>query len=322
MNKNKAYLVFLYQNIIRFTPDFLFISKYIIKRRYQKKMLKELDWNNIKTLNETLQYIKVFDRNELYTLVADKLRVKGYLNEKINEKYIIETYDHGDSYKNFDLKNIKKFPCIIKVNHDCSGGLIIRNPNKELINVKGISKLQKNISEFSSVFDYNNAYIRHFLKVRLNYNHYYSSREWQYKNIKPCFLIEELLEDNNGQIPNDYKFHCFNGRVEFIYVSIDREGKDYRKIYDRNWNALPFTWCKIGSEHVFDGDDIDPPQNFNEMLNIAEKISKDFRYIRVDLYSDGVFTKCGELTLQHGSGFEPILPECYDLKFGKLAGLL
>ena len=130
-----------------------------------------------------------------------------------------------------------------------------------------------------------------------------------------------MLSNEKGQIPNDYKFHCFNGIVEFIYVSVDREGNNYRKIYYPDWTLAPFTWTKRGKENKFKGPDVRKPDNLDHMIKLSEKLSKGFKYIRVDLYSDdnGIFF--GELTMHQGSGVEPILPRKFDLYYGEKISL-
>ncbi|EOB3919376.1 ATP-grasp fold amidoligase family protein [Vibrio parahaemolyticus] len=309
-----------YLRVVRVVPDIEIINKLLLKTKFKATTGKTLSFSKPENLNQKLQWVKIYDRNPLYTVIADKVGVRKYLTDMGLQEVLIPCFGEGSSFEEFNLSNINSssFPVIIKVNHDCSGGLILRNPNESLINVKGISEPKFSESDFNSTYDYNEAYIRYFIKERMKYNHYYSSKEWQYKNIPKKFLIEKLLEDSDGHIPNDYKFHCFNGKVEFIYVSVDREGDDYRKIYYPDWTPAPFTWTKIGKEKCFEGDDISPPENLNKLIEVAEKISQDFKYIRVDLYSTGKEMFFGELTLQHGSGFEPILPAKYDEYYGSL----
>ncbi|MBO2590371.1 ATP-grasp fold amidoligase family protein [Shewanella algae] len=301
-------------------PESKFILSLFLKVRFKSRMRESLNLRKPQTLNEKLQWIKLYDRNPLYTKVADKLHVREYVEKHGLAHILIPCILSNDEVDTFDLKKIgsEQYPIIVKVNHDCSGGLIIRDPKKPLINVKNISVPRFNIDSFSTVEEYNNAYVKHFIKERFKYNHYFSSIEWQYKNIKPCYLVETLLVDDAGKIPNDYKFHCFNGKVEFVYVSVDREGGDYRKIYYPTWVEAEFTWTKLGKESVFGGEGIPKPNNLEEMISISEKLASQFKYVRVDLYSVDGKVFFGELTLQHGSGFEPILPKEFDLKYGTM----
>lgn len=304
--------------ILKALPDFKIFNKFILTIRFKKRVHQKLDFNNLDTLNKYLQYIKVYDHNPLYTKIADKVAVREYVSEKIGDKYLIPMNFYGVELDEIATKIVCYDKQIIKVNHDCSGGLIIRDINKLLLNVKEVSIPDFKVEQFETVEEYNIEYIKYFIRQRMSYNHYYSSKEWQYKNITPMFLSEALLEDSMGCIPNDYKFHCFNGKVEFIYISADRENGNYRKIYYPDWTEAPFTWTKIGNEKKFIGPNIPKPTNFDEMIEVAEKLSQDFKYIRVDLYGVDESIYFGELTLQHGSGFEPILPEKFDKYYRSL----
>src|SRR5690606_40702362 len=119
-------------------------------------------------------------------------------------------------------------PVIIKTNHDSSGGIFIYN--KKNVNWKEIQKA---------------------LKKRMSKNYYWQSKEWQYKNIEPIIIVEKLLINSAGNIPFDYKLHCFNGKVNMIQVDMGRGSKNhYRNWYSRNWIREPYKWTilKKGKE--------------------------------------------------------------------------
>ena len=133
-------------------------------------------------------------------------------------------------------------------------------------------------------------------------NHYYSTREWQYKNIEPSIVVEQLLTYEDGSIPYDYKLHCFNGKLAFIMVDIDRlQEERIRNLYNKDWELLPCVWGRPNGKHI------EAPSNLSEMINLAEKIAKEFIYVRVDLYSVKGKTYFGELTFHHASGFQKFL---------------
>ena len=75
-------------------------------------------------------------------------------------------------------------------------------------------------------------------------NHYFITKEWQYKNIEPRIIVERLIKDKNEKISDDYKIHCFNGKAKVVYVSVDREGLNKRNIYSEKWEPLMFTWAE------------------------------------------------------------------------------
>ncbi len=278
----------LYEIVLAIIPD-----KIIVKSSFKKHMGYDLDLKNPLTLNEKINWLKLYNRKDIQTLVSDKYRVRDYIASKIGNKYLIPLIFHTDNYKDLVPENLPESNYIIKTNHDSSGGLIVKNSNK--LNYKEIQKR-----------------FRRLMKE----NHYYSTKEWQYKNIKPHIIVEKLLLTEDGDIPSDYKFHCFNGKVEFIMVDLDRFGDlRTRNLYDKDWNLLE---CKWGRPN---GKPVKKPNKLNEMIEIAEKLATKFIYLRVDLYYVKEEIYFGELTLYHASGFQAFLdPQC-DLKFGKLLKL-
>ena len=130
-----------------------------------------------------------------------------------------------------------------------------------------------------------------FLRSNLKENFYYSTREWQYKNIEPRIVVEELLSTENGEIPNDYKCHCFNGKLAFVHVDISRFGDRRRNLYDTNWDLIPCVW------QYENGELEEKPELFDKMRSLAETIAQDFIYARVDFYLVKGHIFFGEISL-------------------------
>ncbi|MDB9961280.1 glycosyl transferase [Oceanihabitans sp.] len=271
-----------------------------LKQDFKKQFGRALDLNNPITLNEKINWLKLNDRTDLHTTCADKFKVRDYVLKALGEDYLIPLVFQSYDTEDIVASNFPEFPFIIKANHDSSGGLIIKDKSK--VNWKSTQK--------------------HFRKL-LKKNYYYSSKEWQYKNIKPCVIGEKLLVNSEGEIPFDYKLHCFNGQVEVIQVDIDRYTNHKRNLYDSKWNPLPFTWSlwKDGKPLWDNGRVIEKPSNLNEMISVAEKLSKPFSYTRIDLYDFDKKVYFGEVTFHHGGGTEIIHPEEWDYKLGELVQL-
>src|SRR5690606_16030518 len=150
------------------------------------------------------------------TIVADKYKVRAYVEEKVGAQYLIPLLYHTKDFRDIRPENLPDSNYIIKTNHDSSGGVIVR--------------------EGSSI-EWNS--VRKRFKRLLKENHYYSTIEWQYKNIEPRIIVEELLTYEDGKIPDDYKLHCFNGKLAFIMIDFDRHtDKRTRNLYDRDWNLI------------------------------------------------------------------------------------
>ena len=256
----------------------------------------KLDLKNPKSLNEKLQWLKLYDRRPIYTTFADKYAVREYIKNTIGEDVLIPLLYQTTDVNNIVPENLPNEPFILKANHDSGSYLIVRDKN---------------------TIDWNR--VRVDCRWWLSKNYYWIDREWQYNDIEPCIIIEKLLVDKKGKIPNDYKVHCINGQVEFIYVAVDREGVNKRNIYNKEWKPLPFTWAnKFKDISKLRGSEIDPPASLARMLFLSEQIAQLFAYVRVDFYDVDGDLYFGEITQCHGGGFDQMLPLEWDYHYGNL----
>ncbi len=294
---NRLYIIY---QVTKIKISHFFVSdKAKIKRRYKKIFNKKIDLANPKTLNEKICWLKLNDHRQINQIVADKYAVRDYYKENFGEDHLIPLLFHTNKIKEINEKNINKFPCIIKYNGGSGTWKILKN--KEDINWK---KLRNECKRWRAL------------------NHYYYTQEWQYKHIKPMFIVEQLLQDENNKLPNDYKLHYINGKLEFVYCSIDREGGNYRVCYDANWNKLPFTWVEPYKHRPGLNDtDIIRPRTLDKMIEIGNVISKNWPYVRVDFYEVGDKLYHGEVTLHHGSGNDTFEPKEFDLIYGEKVDL-
>lgn len=266
--------------------DYLFGDKIMIKKRYKKRFKKDLEFNNIKNWNEKILWRMIYDRNPIYTELSDKIKVRNYIKQKIGDKYLTKLYKVFEKSSEINFEDLpEKF--IIKCNHDCGSSKLINKSEK--IDIKKIKK---------------------FYKSKMKINLYLTNYEWHYKNISPRILVEEVLENLDGSELVDYKFHCFNGRIELIQVA--NSNHTGNNIYDKNFNLLDINYYTPNYSNI------EKPKNLNEMLSIAQELSKGYSYIRVDLYSlsDGRI-KFGELTFTPGAGMLNWKPEEWNIKMLK-----
>lgn len=265
-------------------------TQFVYKREFKRK----LDLSTPKTLNEKILWLKLFNRDPLQTICADKFLVREYVSKKIGEKYLVKLLNKYDDINEIDLKSLPNTPFIIKANHTSGTFKIVKDKND--INIESL----KNEG-----------------KEWLSKNYYSVAREWQYKNIKPCIIVEELLKGEDGKIPNDIKFICINGKVEMINVDSNKEIKHYRNNYDKNWEPLPFRWPK----EYFPTKIQDKPKNLDLLIQLAENLSKDFDFARVDFYvvKDQIYF--GEITFHPTSGLGQFSDFKYDEYYGKKLNL-
>lgn len=280
------FVVYNFFRFYRFLP-----VKSIVKLKFKKKLGYPLNLKNPQTLNEKLNWLKLYNKKPIHTTIADKYLVRDYVAKKIGSEYLIPLVYHTTNPKDIIPENLPDFPVIIKTNHDSSGGIIIRD--KQKVNWR---KTQLTLHRL------------------LKDNYYYNSNEWQYKNIKPRVVVEKLLTNEHNEVPYDYKLQFFNGNLAMTSVIMDRSTNPSLRTYDANWNPYDFKWgegFKLGKQ-------IKKPAQYNKMVELGKKLAEDFISVRVDFYINNNAIYFGELTLYDGSGFAKFTPEDFDLHFGKM----
>ena len=273
-----------YRGYFHWIPDALWL-----KIVFKIKMGHKLDLNNPKTFNEKLQWLKLHDRNPLYTTLVDKYEVRKYIADTIGEEYLIPLLGLWDHFNDIDFDKLPN-QFVLKCTHD-SGGLIICK-DKSKLDIKVAKKI---------------------INSCLKRNYYWAFREWPYKNVKPRIIAEKYMVDESGTELKDYKVFCFNGKPKALFVATDR-GIHQTKFdfFDTNFNHLPFMQHYPNNTER----EITKPKGLEKMLVLAEKLTQDFKHCRADFYDINGQVYFGELTFSHFSGFEPFEPEEWDYKFG------
>ena len=268
-----------------------YLSDYLyLKYLYKKKLGKKLNLQNPQTFNEKIQYLKLYYRNDLLTICADKLRVREYVSEKINEDILVPLLWVGEDPTHIPFETLPD-SFVIKTNHGSGMNIIVKDKNK--INKEEIAKK-----------------IKKWLKI----NFYKFYKEWSYKNIKRKIIIEQYLGDN----VNDFKIFVFNNSAQFILVVFDRYAYNVRNFYNLKWELLDIKYCYNNSTKV-----IAKPYNLKKMINYAEILSDKFPFVRVDFYEIDRKLYFGEMTFYPNAGFIKFLEnhEKWDLAWGKLLRL-
>ena len=282
------------KNVPKVIAYSLFPTKIYLQFCYFWVFKRFINFKRPNTLNEKLQWKKLYGYCPLHTTISDKYCVREYISKQIGKDYLIPLITVLDDPDRFELASLPQ-SFVVKVNHGSGQNRIVWN--KSLVD-----ELE----------------IRRCLKKWFCENHYYGSKEPQYRDIKPRIIVEELLIDEDGKIPVDYKLHCFGGKVEAIQVDIDRFGDHRRNFYSKDWNLLPFTWSQWGKCGPIwkNGPAQEKPRKLAEIIDVAETLSGSFDYIRVDLYCLRNNIYFGELTLHHGAGRERFDPPEYDRILG------
>ena len=241
------------------------LSEYL----YYKSRGKRINLKNPQLFDEKLTWIKLNDyhNNSLVWKCCDKYYMREYAKEvgisDVNLVPLIGVYDKAEEIDFDSLPG--KFA--LKCSHGCGFNIICTN--KDDINFEDVKrKLSK------------------WQKTKYGYE----TAELQYNHIKPKIICEEYIE-GYSTLPYDYKVYCFNGIAKCILVCSEREDELKLNFFDLDWNELP-----LGKKELRNEKQINKPSHFDDMIEIAEKISKKFPFVRVDFYEYKNKAIIGELT--------------------------
>lgn len=254
--------------------------------RYHMGRFPDLD--NPTTFNEKLQWLRLNYRPKQLIQLVDKFAVREFVQERVGESVLIPVYDVYNSIEEISLDRLPD-SFVLKPTHGSGWISICRDKA-----------------------NYDWARHRARLKRWMKRNYYYHHREWAYRFVPRRIICEKLLLDESGEVPNDFKFFCFNGEPEFVQVDVDRFHNHSRDIYDLNWNRL-----NVSYRYPQSSASVPVPPMLGEMVKIARKLAAGFPFCRVDLYtvSDDIFF--GELTFLPENGIGKFSPLEYDCVLGE-----
>ncbi|MDX1259490.1 ATP-grasp fold amidoligase family protein [Exiguobacterium sp. K1] len=272
-------------DLLKIVPDDI-----MIKTQYKIKLGRKLNLEQPNRFSEKLQWYKLNYRNNLLTKCADKYAVREYIKEKGLENILVENYGTFDKADDIDFDVLpNKF--IIKTTNGSATNFICKNKAKFNKN-----EVLQTLNEWSGR------------------NIFASGREWSYKGIESKIIVEELLEDKSNGFDgiNDYKIMCFNGKAEFVVLDVDRNIGHKRNIYTTKWDRID-----VSTDYPNINREIVKPQGLEEMIKIAEILSADFPFVRVDLYWVNEKVYFGELTFYPWTGYIQFHPDSFDYEMGK-----
>ncbi len=245
------------------------------------------DIRNPQTFNEKIQWLKLYDRRPMYSKAADKLAVRKYVDERIGRKYLTHLYGSYQSVRDLSGATLPT-TCALKCTHGSGMNVFITEKNQ--LNRSKIRKLKRWMAT----------------------DYYRVGREWVYQGIEPRIICEELLVGDDGKAPKDFKLFCFDGKVRFIQVDVDRFGDHRREFFEVDWRVAGF-----GLMYPRPNVEIARPVHLEEMISVAERLSQGIPFVRVDLYETNRVL-FGEMTFYPGNGIERFSPDEYDLLLGEL----
>jgi len=291
---NATYLLKYIEYLIRKCRSFLMTDLNFHTSRLKKISGKDPDIKSPTTLSEKICHRLVYDRNDLYTMLADKLAVREYVTSRTKRVKTVPLIGVYNKASQIDFTTLPdKF--VLKCNHDSGSTIVCKN------------KAQFNYREACKKLDF-----------ALRKNLYYTTREWQYKNITPMILCEPFVdlfdEADRNTTPEMLRIHCFHGIAHYVEADFtDSNGHGFINVYDRQWNLQPFQ-MEYPNTSVEPGE----PVLFRQALLASQELADGIDYCRVDLMLKKHEIYFSEITLSPRRGKLTITPREWDARLGKI----
>ena len=280
------------QGLSNFVIYWLIPDKWYLTWKFKKVFGYSIDWNNPKSFNEKINWLKLHDRNPKYHLLIDKLRVKPLVADIIGAEHIIPTIAGGFTHISEIDKEMLPDQFVIKCNHDSASVIICKD---------------------KTTFDW--AYAEYKLNWCMAHDYYhYENKQWAYKGIDKCFFVEEYLDDEKAQGLIDYKFFCFDGMAKCVLVNTgEKDTALCTDMFDMQWDKLPIIRGHPNAIYP-----PSKPSNFAKMTELAETIAKWINnpFSRIDLYNVDGRIYFGEITFYPAGGMTPFNPSTWDYTLG------
>ncbi len=265
-------------------------GEWILLNRFAGMHGYRLDLANPRTFTEKL-YCRMVRWNRRvdpkFTRLTDKLAVRSYVAAKVGDHCLVKVLWQGNDPARIPFESLPA-KYVIKASHGSGFIIIVKDtpPDRDEV-IRSASRW-------------------------LATNLYWAAREYQYFHIPRVVMIEEYLSHANGSEALVYRFWCFHGVPHVI--SVGNFARSINPHYDAEWNSLDFS----SAGRDLDRPAIAKPANFDEMARIASRLSEEFDFVRVDLYSVDGTVYFSELTFTPSGGMQRFKPTEWDLKVGQL----
>lgn len=188
-----------------------------------------------------------------YAPFVDKLALRDYVEWKGLGHILLKHYGVWSRPEDIEFEELpEKF--VLKSNNGCGHHIICRDK----------SNLDKKVA---------------IQEMHRAINSGVTNIEAHYHFITPRVYAEELIETADGSLPIDYKFTCVGGEIMDVFVATERSVNAKYCTFDLNWRMLPYTKPEYLPAKL-----PEKPKHLEELSEVARILSKDFGFVRVDLY--------------------------------------
>ncbi len=263
-----------------------------LKLRYWFIMGRRLNLKDPKMYNEKINWLKIYNRNPLYPKLVDKFEVKMYVRSIIGEEEVIPTYGIWNSFDEIDFDRLPNQFVLKSTNGGGGTGVVICKDKASFDKVRAKYKIENS----------------------MHFNWRYE-REWVYRDIKPRIIAEEYMFNEDGSDLVDWKIHCFNGEPKLLFYASDRYTPGEKLKFD--WYDMDLNHLPVKSKGYANANKVlEPFPEWEQMKEVARKLSQGIPYVRVDLYLINHKIYFGELTFFHDGGAVALEPKECEYTFG------
>lgn len=262
-----------------------------VKAQYRYITHHKCDLKNPKRYTEKLQYLRlyVYPKDKEVSRCAGRVGVRDYLTSLGLKDYLVPIYGVYDRFDDIPFGELPD-SFVLKCSHASGWNMLVRNKN------------ELNLAEAKKKFD---------RWLRKDYGK--MTEERHYSPIKPQIIVETFLGDTKS-LPTEYKIHVYNGKARNLYVVTGR-GEDIR------YTQLYIDWTPFDGSQ-FNGwkkADVTPkkPENFEELVALAEKISAPFPFVRADFYDIDGKIYFSEMTFTPAKGTLILDEDSCDYEMGE-----
>ena len=286
-NKRIIYLIFIIiLNFSLYLISNMKINNYYKSRiKYINSLNRTYNESNLITFEDKLNWLVIHDTNKLKGICSDKILLHYYSKKIIGKDICNKILKIYNSEKEINIRELPN-QFVLKTNHGSGYNIIVDN-----------------ITEF------NLTEAKILLMNWLNIDYGQMGAEFHYSFINKRILVEEYL----GKTLKNYKFLCYDGKPKYVYVSIKEGENKYRNFYDMNWKFINF-FCLSEPHPKYH---YPKPKFFELMKEYATKLSKNFKFVRVDLYELENEIRLGELTFIPMNSFFYCKSKDQEIELGK-----
>jgi hypothetical protein len=264
----------------------LLSDRTFIRWQYERRLGGKLDLDAPATFQEKVQWLKLQALGPAGRVIADKLAVRGYVEQRCGPGLLNELYRVYDRVEDIDLRTLPT-TFVLRPTHS-SGSNVICHDKAALDWAAASARLRRDLAR----------------------DYFWVSREPGYRGLPRRILCERFLGRPGETLP-DYKIFCFDGVPRLVQVDVDRHRDHRRALFDLDWHLLPF---KV--THELPDQPVPRPACLDEMLAHAARLSQGFALLRVDLYDADGKVVFGELTAYPEAGLGVYMPPSADRELG------